>query len=259
MRFSQLDIREKITVFIAILGIFALIGFAVGATINILSRGAVLPDKSKKTNQVEIAKENNSNNSTQKPAENPSISENTSKENANSTEESADIIVPTNTQEDKNLDEMTFDTYAVGKDLKEGVYRLIARNDSAPAYYRVSNKNSTQDIDIYQDNIFINSTYVELKKGQYLYVSDADVKSLGEIEPYKADSGVYKEGGYKVGFDLPAGRYSVSPISDVGYVEVSNSADKNDSIIKAYIQKPLTIDLKDGQFIFISLSQMIKQ
>ncbi|HAG44055.1 MAG TPA: hypothetical protein DCL31_12890 [Clostridium sp.] len=63
-------------------------------------------------------------------------------------------------------------------------------------------------------------------------ISDAEMYAFDKVPSLKLEDGVYKDGMYKVGLHIPAGKYKIIPSNDMAHVEViKDSTEILDNII----------------------------
>lgn len=144
-------------------------------------------------------------------------------------------------------------TYKVGTDLDAGEYLVVA--DAFMGYVEVS-KDSTGA----QENIVFNTTlsprahvYVTVQDGEYFKVDAGKIYPVADAPSLIPNEGVYKNGQYKVGTDIPAGEYKYVLDSTVGmgYVEVASDS-RHDIISIISNETPLAdgyITVSNGQYL----------
>lgn len=181
--------------------------------------------------------ENQTNNeaNVEEPSNQPDEDENTNNEN---TEGTADAIEP--------------GTYKVGEDIPAGEYIVFADGMG----YIESASDSTGQLEsiIFNDNLMNDAhTYVTIEDGEYFKLQGAEMYPVDSAPTVEPADGVYRDGMYKVGTDIPAGEYKVILDSDIGmgYIEVSkNSRHTLDSIItNDNLQADSYITVEDGQYL----------
>jgi len=139
--------------------------------------------------------------------------------------------------------------YKVGGDIPAGEYLIIA--EGTMGYYQVA-KDSSGDLDsIISNDNFSSTRYITVSDGQYLEIKRAKMILASEVEPQIPEDGVYTDGMYKAGKDIPAGEYKVVSTEGMAYFEVSKDSKgtlgsivTNDNFEG---EKYLTI--KDGQYL----------
>lgn len=150
--------------------------------------------------------------------------------------------------------------YKVGTDIPAGLYVLQA-TDHATAHYTIT-KDSTGEIDsIVANDSFPVNAYVEVEEGQYLEVKRARFAPESDVPAFTDTDGIYGEGMYKVGKDLPAGEYKVRAVEGkTAYVAVLShcngglgSVVTNDNFTD---EKYVTV--KEGQYIVINRGELVK-
>lgn len=143
-------------------------------------------------------------------------------------------------------------TYKVGTDIPAGEYLVLS---NAMAYIE-SAKDSTGNLDsiIFNDNLMNGAhSYVTLNDGEYFKVTDGEMYPVETAPSVIPEDGLYKDGMYKVGKDIPAGEYKVILDSEIemGYMEVgSSSSHQLDNIVtNENIEADAYITVTDGQYL----------
>lgn len=143
-------------------------------------------------------------------------------------------------------------TYKVGVDIASGEYIVISEG---MAYLEVSyDSTGKSESIIFNENITPNSnSYITLKSGEYFKFTNGEIYPISEGPSIIPPDGLYKDGMYKVGQDIPAGEYKITLNSTMGYYEIlKNSSHDVDSIIEENIlQSDTYLTLKEGQYIKI--------
>lgn len=146
-------------------------------------------------------------------------------------------------------------TYKVGSDIAAGEYKVFSDNDIIDAYVEVA-KDSTSTLDSISANaLFKTFIYVTVSNGQYLKLRDCYAVPSADAPKFTPEEGVYADGMYKVGADIPEGEYKVKlnekALLDVGYVEVGRDSTLTlESILSNEIFENTTyITVKDGQYL----------
>lgn len=144
-------------------------------------------------------------------------------------------------------------TYKVGTDLKAGEY--LVKTDSPIGYIEVA-KDSTGAL----GSIIFNATptqgshiYVTVQDGQYFKVDGSKFYSVADAPSVIPQDGIYKDGQFKVGTDIPAGEYKyvLDSESGIGYIEVSknSSHDIGTIVTNETPQADGYITVTDGQYL----------
>lgn len=139
-------------------------------------------------------------------------------------------------------------THKVGVDIPAGEYLVIA---NGMGYVEVSSdsKGSFDSI-IYNDTV-LGNTYIEIKDGEYLKLQSCVAYPVADAPSIIPTDGLYKDGVYKVGKDIPAGEYKATLKSDMGYIEVT--IDRRGSIESIITNEVPTgdtyITVEDGQYL----------
>lgn len=149
-------------------------------------------------------------------------------------------------------------TYKVGADIDAGEYIVVAT--SWNCYIEVDKDSSgTFDSIVSNDNTATRAYYT-LLDGQYFKVQGGKFARAEAVAPYEPEDGVYSEGMYLVGKDIPAGEYKITAIEANCYLEVDkdsyntfNSIITNDNIS---LGESTYITIKDGQYLKIQGGQI---
>ena len=113
--------------------------------------------------------------------------------------------------------------YEVGKDIPAGTYYIEATGNIS-AYFSLDKNASGKFSSIIANDNFSTFTYIKAKKGQYLTVDRGMFTLAADAPKPQAYNGVYDEGMYRVGKDIPAGKYKLTATSDyMGYVEIDRN------------------------------------
>lgn len=151
--------------------------------------------------------------------------------------------------------------YKVGDTMPAGEYLLLANDEwSNSGYYEVTS-DTTGELDsiIVNDN-FDNRGFVQVEEGTYINLQRCVAIPVDEVPPYEAENGYYPEGTYRVGIDIPAGEYTLSPIdSDIsGYYELREDAsgDWDKIISNKNFDGEFFLTIKDGQYFTLSLAEI---
>jgi hypothetical protein len=146
--------------------------------------------------------------------------------------------------------------YKVGSELPAGEYIIEATGN--PAYYQVSSDSSGEF-----DSIIVNDTfdkgvfgYIVLQDGDYIKVERGRMVVAAELtlQP-KLDA--IPPSTYKVGKDIPAGEYKLTPTSETAYWERSrNPRDSINGIIaNDVLSESAYVTVRDGEYFKITGAQ----
>lgn len=142
--------------------------------------------------------------------------------------------------------------YKIGVDMPAGEYLIT----SSEGYLEVAS-DSTGNLDsiITNDN-YTNRIYITVQDGQYLKF-DGTAIPVADAAGYTTSNGIYLEGMYLVGKDIPAGEYKVSSLGG-GYYEVSaNSSGTLDAIItNENFDSDVYLTVSDGQYLKLNRAQI---
>ncbi|BCN29601.1 hypothetical protein [Anaeromicropila herbilytica] len=139
--------------------------------------------------------------------------------------------------------------YKVGTDIPAGEYVIIS-SDGANAHMILSKTASDSMGDIILDETFSNNTIATIEDGTFLTLKGAYARPISE----NIELDTTKDGMYKVGLHIPAGKYTLinnGNVEGYAYVEITkDSLHNTDSILSTYtIDKDLEVTLEEGQYI----------
>lgn len=167
-------------------------------------------------------------------------------ESAASEEESAE------TEAEDESNKIEAGTYKVGEDIPAGEYLVFASGMG----YIENSSDSTGAIEsiIFNDNLLNGAhSYVTLNEGNYFKLQGAEMYPVEEAPSVVPEDGIYADGMYKVGQDIPAGEYKIILDSSIGmgYYEVSkDSSHQLTSIVtNENVQADTYLTISEGQFI----------
>lgn len=157
-------------------------------------------------------------------------------------------ISVTNNGSNENSNKIKQGTYKIGDDLEAGEYLFIA---NGIGYVEVA-KDSTGNLEsiIHNDNV-IGHTYVTVEDGQYLKFQFGEAYPVASAPSIIPENGLYKDGEYKVGKDIPAGEYELISNTEMGYFEVSKDSNGTlDSIItNDFVTSNAYVTVEDGEYL----------
>ncbi len=178
--------------------------------------------------------------------------EKTTEDNKNEASTTNDSKTNEDKQEKKNEGKIKSGTYKVGTDISAGEYIVFANGYT----YIESSKDSSGKLEgiIFNDNLSKDShSYVTLHDGEYFKFQDGDMYSIEQAPSIVPIDGIYKDGMYKVGKDIPAGEYKIIYNADtgLGYYEVSKSSSHQleDIVTNENVEADTYITVSDGQYI----------
>lgn len=238
--FSALHTKTKLAIIAIFVIISLIIGFVMSFCLNlILPTSKPIPKQTATISAQETPK--------------PTVKEDIKKTETTTTDKNKKNTNTQTTdakQENSTSNKTSFEqgTYIVGKDIKAGLYKLIATDTDS--YYKIMDGKGDEEINVQQDMVFFNFTYVDLKDGQEIYVFDAKLISQSAMTPYNDSK--YISGQYKIGYDMPEGDYIVSPKKDIGNIKLSSSPNESDIIFSQYIESTATISVKKGQYLTLN-------
>lgn len=145
-------------------------------------------------------------------------------------------------------------TYKVGKEIEAGEYLVLA--DSMTYVEASSDSTGSLESIIFNLNLYSDAhSYITLKDGEYFKLQGGTAYPVAEAPSIQPEDGVYRNGMYKVGEDLPAGEYKVqldeSASMGMGYIEVSTNSrhDLGSIVTNDNPQADTYITVKDGQYL----------
>ena len=146
--------------------------------------------------------------------------------------------------------------YYVGKDIPAGSYWLSGEETTTTYYFKLTPDNSSQGSTTYtvaHENSYYGHNIVEVSEGEVL-IAESSALALDKMT--KKFSAPYQSGVYRVGIDIPAGTYTLSPGSAndyYAYYVMKDLSYTNDSYIdKSYFmnsKEQPTITLEEGTYI----------
>ncbi len=141
--------------------------------------------------------------------------------------------------------------YKVGTDIDAGEYFILS---SGACYLEVTSDSSgTLESIVTNDNVYT-FTFITIQDGQYLSISDGKFVKAEFAEVPGPENGMYSEGKYRVGFDIPSGEYKVEALSgQMAYIEVTSdsSGNLNSIISNDNFEGSKYISVTAGQYLTI--------
>lgn len=140
-------------------------------------------------------------------------------------------------------------TYLAGEHIPAGLYYIWSTDTGC--YYEVSD-NTRQRCDF--NEYFETFSYVTLKEGEYIFLEHGKMLPADEAPYPSSKDGVYPEGTYRIGRDIPAGTYRVK--ADKGQnVSVEVADDPRGTATQAsfyeYTGSTCIVSAKDGEFLIV--------
>ncbi len=152
--------------------------------------------------------------------------------------------------------------YKVGRDIPAGEY-VARKNSSAPYAAGITFRKSTdyfsgESLDM---RTVDTPTYITLEAGEYVEIVQGNLSPATNKSIAKENSdGSYSSGMYKVGVDIPAGKYMLTPItSNAMYNIYKDSLYTSSSILKTGtgLKNTVEIKLQSGQYIEFTGAKII--
>ncbi|MDU2155768.1 hypothetical protein [Clostridium sp.] len=158
-------------------------------------------------------------------------------------------------EEKKDDSKIKSGTYKVGTDIPAGEYIVISKSLG----YIESASDSTGALEsiVFNDNLSKGSnSYVTLNDGEYFKMTGAEAYPVASAPSVIPEDGLYKDGMYKVGIDIPAGEYKImlDNASGLGYYEVAtDSSHQLTSIVtNENVQADTYLTIQEGQYLKLS-------
>ena len=146
--------------------------------------------------------------------------------------------------------------YKVGADIPAGEYIL---DPSATAYYQVASDSTGTLESIVSNDNFSGTRYITVSEGQYLTLTGCTAYPASYVSDGTIKNDNLSGGMYKVGVDIEAGEYKVTPDGS-GYYEVdSSSAGTLDAIVaNENFSSDVYVTVSDGQYLKLSGATLVK-
>ena len=160
------------------------------------------------------------------------------------------------TESQDELEQYDAGMYKVGTDIPAGEYIL---DPSAMAYYQVASDSTGALESIVSNDNFSGTRYITVSDGQYLTLTSCTAYPASYVSEGKVKNDNLSGGMYKVGVDIEAGEYKVTPEGD-GYYEVdSSSAGTLDAIVaNENFSSDVYVTVADGQYLKLSGATLVK-
>lgn len=146
--------------------------------------------------------------------------------------------------------------YKVGADIPAGEYIL---DPSAMAYYQVASDSTGALESIVSNDNFSGTRYITVSDGQYLTLTSCTAYPASYVSEGKVKNDNLSGGMYKVGVDIEAGEYKVTPDGS-GYYEVDSSSAGTLDVIVANenFSSDVYVTVADGQYLKLSGATLSK-
>ena len=146
--------------------------------------------------------------------------------------------------------------YKVGTDIPAGEYIL---EPSAMAYYQVASDSTGALESIVSNDNFSGTRYITVSDGQYLTLTSCTAYPASYVSEGKVKNDNLPGGMYKVGVDIEAGEYKVTPDGS-GYYEVDSSSAGTLDVIVANenFSSDVYVTVADGQYLKLSGATLVK-
>ena len=146
--------------------------------------------------------------------------------------------------------------YKVGADIPAGEYIL---DPSAMAYYQVASDSTGALESIVSNDNFSGTRYITVSDGQYLTLTSCTAYPASYVSDGTIKNDNLSGGMYKVGVDIDAGEYKVTPDGS-GYYEVDSSSAGTLDVIVANenFSSDVYVTVADGQYLKLSGATLVK-
>lgn len=146
--------------------------------------------------------------------------------------------------------------YKVGADIPAGEYIL---DPYATAYYQVASDSTGTLESIVSNDNFSGTRYITVSEGQYLTLTGCTAYPASYVSDGTIKNDNLSGGMYKVGVDIEAGEYKVTPEGD-GYYEVDSSSAGTLDVIVANenFDSDVYVTVSDGQYLKLSGATLSK-
>lgn len=146
-------------------------------------------------------------------------------------------------------------SYAVGIDIPAGVY-LVREQEHSIFPSVMVRRGAAVDSELLSYEMIINQAVIQLSAGTYLTLSDAVAYPFDSAPDAGLQDGVGTEGGYWVGVQIPAGRYTVRPDENAplsSFSVYSGILGTNAQTLRfELIYDATELELETGQYITLS-------
>ena len=143
--------------------------------------------------------------------------------------------------------------YEIGADMPAGEYLIT----STGGYYEVATDSTGSLESIVTNDNYTNRAYVTVQEGQYFTFEGTAVPAHG-APAFSTSDGIYPEGMYLVGKDIPAGEYKISS-NGSGYYEVTSDSvgELNSIVTNENFEGDVYLTISEGQYLKLSRAQII--
>ncbi|ARD47100.1 hypothetical protein [Sporosarcina sp. P33] len=144
--------------------------------------------------------------------------------------------------------------YQVGTDIEPGEY--IVFSDGITLLENTKDQTGNPESIVF--NIALDGrshTYVTLQQGEYFKLQGGEMYPVSSAPDLQPANGVYTDGQYKVGTDIPAGAYNLiaDDKNDIGFYEISKDSrqDMMDLLVSDVVEGETKITVSNGQYLTI--------
>lgn len=160
-----------------------------------------------------------------------------------------------NSSQEDAVDAMSYSggMYKIGTDMPAGEYLIT----STGGYYEVTTDSTGSLESIVTNDNYTNRAYVTVQDGQY-FTFDGTAIPANEALAFSTSDGIYPEGMYLVGKDIPAGEYKISS-NGRGYYEVTSDSvgELNSIVTNENFEGDVYLTISEGQYLKLSRAQII--
>lgn len=183
--------------------------------------------------------------STEGDSSKPQVEDNKDKDNSSTANKD-------DKKDDKKDAKIKAGTYKIGTDLPAGEYIFFAKGMG----YLECSSDSTGKLEsiVFNQNVQGHS-YLTVNDGEYLKIQGGDMYPVADAPSVIPEDGLYKDGMYKVGQDIPAGEYKIILKSSMmGYYEVANDSRHGllSIVTNENVQADTYLTVQDGQYLKIT-------
>lgn len=138
--------------------------------------------------------------------------------------------------------------FLVGCQTQKTEFKVIATDSNASVQVLEEN----EEYPIYSQEIE-NFSYITLEK-QTVDTQNVELIPINQAEPYKGSLDKIEPNTYKVGFDIPEGKYLITPINEKGYLNILYDSGLSYESVKLHeeLSDPKEISLKNGEYLSLT-------
>lgn len=154
--------------------------------------------------------------------------------------------------------------YRIGKDIPKGEYYC-----EKVGVYSVSDISVRDNLQYeHGDKSYYGTrvptfAFLTVDKGVYLFARGVRMIPSGQAPKIISNNGIYKEGGYRIGKDIPEGEYRLMPYKDFGSYSIYSSTSLTNifsqmsNLIRINnFESSVTVEALDGQYLVVSFATL---